>query len=142
MRQLWSLALKVWANQPCRWLPTISFAAFLGIAAGKTVLGLSGSVSVVDGSSMEPTYKPNARVLTAAITTPILRGDIVTLDDGRNQYAFKRVVGLPGETVALWRGYVFINKLMLYESYLPKYTFTFPDEAAHTFVFVLGPDQY
>lgn len=142
MRQLWLLGVGLWRKKPCRWLGTISFAAFLGIAAGKTVLGISGSVSVVDGDSMEPTYHSEARVLTTSISTPPLRGDIVTLDDGRKQYALKRVIGLPGETITIWRGYVFINKCMLREPYLAKHTYTFPDDAVGTFVFVLGPEQY
>ena len=139
---MWLFGVGLWRNKPCRWLTTVCFAAFLGIAAGKTVLGISGSVSVVDGHSMEPTYHSEARVLTTAISTPLLRGDIVTLDDGREHYALKRIVGLPGETVTIWRGYVFINKCMLYEPYLPKHTYTFPDDTIGTFVFVLGPDQY
>ncbi len=142
MEQVHRLAQRCWGHRPCRWLLTVSFAALLGIAAGKTVLGISGSVSVVDGLSMEPTYGPGARVLTMPVSSTLLRGDIVLLDDGEQEYALKRIVGLPNETVCLWRGYVFINRRMLREPYLPKYTYTFPDEHSGKIVFVLGPDQY
>jgi len=64
------------------------------------------------------------------------------LDDNEGEFALKRIVGLPGETVVLWRGYVFINGRMLVEPYLPKYTFTFPDEKAHRNTFKLGENEY
>jgi signal peptidase I len=142
MRLLSRLSAIFWRIKPFRWVFMLTFAAFLGIAAGKTVLAFSGSVAVVDGLSMEPTYEPSARVYTTSISSPIRRADIVLLDDGKREYALKRVVGLPGETVIIWRGYVFINRRMLKETYLPKYTYTFPDETAGNFVFVLGPEEY
>lgn len=125
---MYHLATSIWSKKPLRWLITVVFAAALGIAGGKTVIGLSGSVSVVDGTSMVPTYQPGARVFTAPINGEPARGDIVLVNDGKSEYALKRIIGLPGETVQLWRGYVFINCRMLREPYLPKYTYTFPDE--------------
>jgi signal peptidase I len=145
MRQLRSWNQTLWQNKPWRWSVTLLFAALIGIAAGHTVKGsLSGSVSVVDGVSMAPTYQPGARVYTAPISSPLERGDIVLVDDGNQdrEYALKRVVGLPGETVQLWRGYVFINGRMLREPYLPKHTYTFPDERNEHFTAKVGPGQY
>jgi signal peptidase I len=142
MPLLYGFAQKFWRHEPCRWCFTVVFAAFLGIASGKIVLGFSGSVSVVDGVSMEPTYAPGARVYTGPIALPLGRGDIVLLDDGNKEYALKRIVGLPGETIHIWRGYVFINRRLLREPYLPRFTFTFPDDHSNRFVFVLGPDEY
>ncbi len=136
------LARRFWCNKLCRWGLTVALAAFVGIAAGKTVLGISGSVSVVDGLSMQPTYGPGARVLTIPVSSKLKRGEIVQLQDGDRETALKRVIGLPNETVSLWRGYVFINRRLLREPYLPKYTYTFPDERSGRFVFVLGPDEY
>lgn len=121
---------------------TVVLAALVGIAAGHVVIDSLGSVSVVDGASMEPTYEPGARVYTAPIGSPLKRGDIVLVDDGKKDYALKRIVGMPGETVRLWRGYVFINHKMLIEPYLPKYTYTFPDERNDHTTFALQPDQY
>jgi signal peptidase I len=142
MRQIYRLSLKVWRKEPCRWLITVVIAAFIGIAAGHTVLGSFGSVSVVDGQSMAPTYQSGARVYTTPISTPLARGDIVLIDDGKKEYALKRVIGLPGETIALWRGYVFVNCRMLAEPYLPKYTFTFPDERRETRIFRLENEEF
>jgi len=142
MRQIYRLSLKVWKKEPCRWLITVVVAAFIGIAAGHTVLGSFGSVSVVDGRSMAPTYESGARVYTTPISTRLSRGDIVLVDDGQKEYALKRIIGLPGETIALWRGYVFVNCHMLAEPYLPKYTFTFPDERKETHIFRLENEEY
>ncbi len=93
---------------------------------------------------MEPTYNPGARVYTAPISSPLQRGDIVLVDDGNrdNEYVLKRVIGLPGETVQLCRGYVFVNGRMLREPYLPKFTYTFPDERVEHFSVKLGSDKY
>src|SRR5262249_26250751 len=60
--------------------------------------------------------------------------------DGGSTYAIKRIVGLPGETVHIWRGYVYINGRILIEPYVPKRTYTFPRKRLA--VFKLGEDQY
>jgi signal peptidase I len=143
MRQIYRLSQRLWGQKSCRWLIAMPLAALLGVAAGHKVIGsFCGSVSVVDGRSMAPTYQPGARVYTGPISSPLQRGDIVLVDDGKGEYALKRVVGLPGEALHLWRGYVFINRKMLREPYLPKHTYTFPDEQTETFSFDLGQDQY
>lgn len=143
MRQIYRLSRHIWQKQPFRWVITILFGALFGIAAGHTVIAsISGSVSVVDGMSMAPTYIPGERVYSAPISTPLRRGDIVLINDGSNDYALKRVVGMPGEKVHLWRGYIFINRKMLREPYLPKHTYTCPSQQNEISVFELGPDQY
>jgi signal peptidase I len=107
------------------------------MAIGRNYLG---SVSVVTGSSMTPTFQEGTRVYTAPISGPLDRGDVVVMDDGSNSYAIKRVVGMPGETVYLWRGYVFINRTILLEPYVPKKVYTLPRQRLA--VFELGPEQY
>ena len=89
---------------------------------------------------MSPTFEPGMWVRSTAITSDLDRGDVVVLDDGSSEYALKRVIGLPGETVHVWRGYVFINKRILLEPYLPKQVYTFPRQRQS--VFILGEDQY
>ena len=105
--------------------------------------GFIGSVYVVDGTSMTPTYAVGTHLYGAPISTLLERGDVVILDDGQADYAVKRIVGLPGETVQLWRGQVFINREMLVEPYLPKHVYTYPAEPLRRgATFVLGEDQY
>jgi signal peptidase I len=40
----------------------------------------------------------------------------------------KRVIGLPGETLQIWRGHVYINRHLLNEPYLLKRMYTCPVE--------------
>jgi len=129
---------KLWAKRG-KYLPCILavFAAIGGMAIGRNFLG---SVSVVTGSSMAPTLQEGTRVYTTPISGPVTRGDVVVMDDGSNSYAIKRVVGMPGETVYLWRGYVFIDRTILLEPYVPKKVYTLPRQRLA--VFELGPEQY
>jgi signal peptidase I len=147
MIQLSRLVQRVWGSQPCRTLIAGSFAVMLGVGAGRAFIG---SMYVVEGKSMEPTYPDGTHLYGMPISTPIDRGDVVVLDDGHADYAVKRVIGLPGETVQLWRGSVFIDRQLLVEPYLPKYTYTCPMERVRrgaTFVlrageyFVLGDNR-
>lgn len=84
----------------------------------------------ISGPSMETTlFQPN-RVLVNKLSYrfgDIDRGDVVVFDrvtsNGRSVQhddLIKRVVGLPGETVAIRSCNVFIDDKMLEESYLPK----------------------
>jgi signal peptidase I len=132
----------LWQKRTFRWLFAACVAALVGIGAGRLVKNVSGSISVVDGQSMAPTYPPGTRVYTAPIATTLQRGDVVLVDDGHSDYALKRIVGMPRETVILWRGYVFINRRLLREPYLPKHTFTFPSPLNEICVFELGEEQY
>jgi signal peptidase I len=143
MRQIYRVSQNLWQKDPFRWLIAIICAAIIGIVAGHTVIAsVSGSVSVVDGSSMCPTFPPGSRVYTAPISSPLKRGDVVLVNDGNKEYALKRIVALPGETVHIWRGYVFINRRMLNEPYLAKHTYTFPDALTEVSTYKLIQDQY
>jgi signal peptidase I len=142
MKQIYRVSQHVWQLNPFRWFVAISLAAITGIVAGHTVIAVSGSVSVVDGSSMAPTFPPGSRVYTAPIATPLKRGDIVLVDDGNKEYALKRIIAMPGETLQMWRGYVFINRKMLREPYLTRHTYTFADPLSELAKFKLAPNEY
>jgi signal peptidase I len=140
MRQVGRLIQQVWKNLTCRWLAAAALAAVLGVGAGRVFIG---SVYMVEGASMAPTYSPGTHLYGAPISTPLERGDVVLLDDGQEDYALKRVIGLPGETVQLWRGCVLVNRQLLIEPYLPQHTYTFPTERARRgATFVLGEGEY
>lgn len=143
MRQIYRVGHRIWQQDPLRWLLAIAFAAMVGIVTGhKVIASVSGSVCVVDGTSMMPTFAPGSRVYTAPISTPLQRGDVVLVDDRNKEYALKRIVGLPGETVQMWRGYVFINRKMLREPYLAKHTYTYPDALREISIFKLRDGEY
>ncbi len=79
----------------------------------------------VNGSSMEPTYTDGEYVLTNVISMrfhAINRGDVIVFEAPPNERKdfIKRVIGLPGETVMLQEGSVYVNGKRLNESaYLP-----------------------
>jgi signal peptidase I len=125
MTQFLRVIQKLWRNRACRVPIAAAFAVVVGVGAGRALVG---SVYVVEGTSMEPAYPPGTHLYGAPISTPLERGDVVLLDDGKANYAVKRIVGLPGETVQLWRGQVLINRELLVEPYLPKHTYTYPVE--------------
>jgi signal peptidase I len=143
MRQIYRFGYQLWQKGPFRWLAAIIFAAIVGIITGHTVIAsVSGSVCVVDGSSMAPTFTPGSRVYTAPISSELQRGDIVLVNDGNKDYALKRIVAMPGETLQMWRGYVFINRKMLREPYLARHTYTFPDAFTEIATFKLMEGEY
>jgi signal peptidase I len=139
-QQIKRLIQRLWKQRACRILLAAALAVGIGVEAGHALIG---SVYVVEGASMEPSYPPGTHLYGAPISTPLDRGDVVLLDDGKKEYAVKRIVGLPGESVQLWRGQVFINRKMLVEPYLAKHVYTYPEEPERRGAsFVLGDNQY
>jgi signal peptidase I len=75
----------------------------------------------VSGDSMYPTFKNGEYILTNLIavkTNGIQRGDVIVFiapPDHEKDF-IKRVIGLPGETIELKGGYVYINGKRLDES--------------------------
>jgi len=112
-------------------------ALILGVTLGRHLLG---SFCIVTGTSMSPTLQEGSLIHAEKISEPIQRGDIVVMDDGGKNYAIKRIVGMPGETVYIWRGYVYINGRILLEPYVPRQTYTFPRQRLA--VFELGENQF
>jgi signal peptidase I len=140
MGQLYRLIGKLWGNPPSRVSIAAALAVVLGVSAGRAFVG---SVYVVDGTSMDPTYPAGTYLYGTPISTKLERGDVVLVDDGKEDCVVKRIIGLPGETVQLWRGRVFINRQMLVEPYLPKHTFTYPmEQARRGATFILGEKDY
>ncbi len=103
----------------------IIFALILVTAVIEFVRHSIGTCSVVEGNSMYPTFRPNDVVQAKTSYASSERGDVVIITDDRGDRAIKRIIGLPGETVTLYRGSVYINSQRLSEPYLPKFTYTF-----------------
>lgn len=71
----------------------------------------------VDGDSMKNTLK-NGDILLLYKLSSIDRNDIIVLDEEKdNEKIIKRVIGLPGETVAIKKGKIYINDKVIDDEY-------------------------
>jgi signal peptidase I len=101
------------------------------------------TIFIIDGMSMEPNYHSGELVIANRwqylFGTPD-RYDAVILKfpgDPEHKKYIKRVIGLPGETVEIKNGLVYINGNKLSEPYLPNGTLTLPDLSRN-----LGSEDY
>ncbi len=87
-----------------------------------------GGIRKVDGYSMYPYFDNKDLVLLYKLAynkKPPHRGDIIVFQFDENNYFVKRVIGLPGETIAIHNGHVYINDKLLDESqYLAPSVYT------------------
>ena len=102
----------------------------------------------VDGGSMLPTYKENGVNFVnrlAYLFHEPRRGDVVAigLQAGAHVMYMKRIVGLPGESVAFHNGRLFINGQPLYEPYvkLPCYWEHAPEQVGSDQYYVVGDNR-
>lgn len=74
------------------------------------------NIKIVSGASMEPSFYSGDIILTTK-TAPreeLLRERVVIAairdeDTGKSFYAIKRIKGVPGDTVLIWKGSLYIN---------------------------------
>lgn len=86
----------------------------------------------IDGESMMPNYLNAEYLLTEKVTYYLhkpQRGDVVVLKPPQaasegNEF-IKRIIGLPGETIKLSSGHVYINGKLLDESYIASDVMTY-----------------
>ena len=71
----------------------------------------------VDGDSMKNTLK-NGDILLLYKLSSINRFDIIVLDEEKdNEKIIKRVIGMPGESVAIKKGKIYINDKVIDDEY-------------------------
>ena len=105
------------------WVKTIVVALLLALFINKVLI----VNATVPTGSMENTIMPDDRIVANRLSYVMgdpERGDIVVFrypDDptGKTLYV-KRVIGLPGDTVSVFEGIVFINGVMLTEPYVKE----------------------
>ena len=83
----------------------------------------------IKGDSMQPNYPNGEFLLTDKVTyrfNPPQRGDVIVFKAPVNEEDdyIKRIIGLPGETVSIKNGHVYINGKMLEENYLASTLYT------------------
>ena len=102
----------------------------------------------VEGVAMLPSFNDGDRVLMDKNFGELKRGEIIAFlyPKDRSKWYFKRIIGLPGETVEIEEGKVFINGQMLDEPYVDaghnQYKANFPPKKVPEYqYFVMGDNR-
>lgn len=96
--------------------------------------------------SMENTIMTGDRVVGIRFIKDYKRGDIAVFKDpdGSGEYLIKRIIGLPGDTITITNGEVYVNNTKLDEPYIKEemakeesFAITLPEEG----YFVMGDNR-
>ena len=134
--------------RPHSWLREFAEALLPALLIVLVINAFVAQATRVDGLSMIPNLQDRERLIIEKISYrlhPPERGDIVVLDPPSHTGIplIKRVVGLPGEVIAIQQGHVLIDGEILSESYLPEPTRgTYaPHLIPEAHVFVMGDNR-
>ncbi len=102
----------------------------------------------VEGPSMEPTFQTGQRVLVvkvAYVFRPPVRGDVIVFQPpvAMEDDFIKRIIGLPGDTVEVKMGAVYVNGVKLSEPYIkesPRSTYAKTKVPENSY-FVMGDNR-
>jgi len=121
------------------WLIIFCFVSY-GMLSRYVVMAV-----IVQGRSMLPTLQHGERYLLNRLTylyrAPHRYELVVIRDPGHDDYAVKRIVAVPGDTIRFKDGEVFVNGTKLEQSFLPPGTKTFCVETNDSLIPV-GKDRY
>lgn len=76
------------------------------------------SPSYIDGASMEPNYFDGDDIVFWHLNNKYERYDVVILKAPSGDYWIKRIIGLPGDTITIEEGIVFVNGLIIDQEFL------------------------
>ena len=116
-------------NEWFEWMKAIIIAIIVALFIRSFIF----ATSIVEGESMDPTLEVGERVIFNKIIYFIdnpERGDIVIIQRPNKNYV-KRIIGLPGETIEVKSGELFINN--------EKFSQTFLSEEAERQTGTFGP---
>ena len=127
----------------------------LGLVLVLTVLGALNYLVItrffvqsvqVQGMSMSPTLSDSGHYWLNRFSYLIgqpRQNDIVALKDPRdNTLEVKRIIGMPGQSVFIKDGHVYVDGTLLKESYLPPKTPTYAYEKSPNEFICIGNDEY
>ena len=132
-------------NEVREWMDSAIIAAIIAFV----IVTYVARSFIIPSSSMVPTLKPGDVILVEKVSYrffPIKRGDIVVFHPpipNETRFFVKRVIGLPGDTVEVHDGYVYINGYKLDEPYIaskPQYEYG-PVEVPDGMYFLLGDNR-
>jgi signal peptidase I len=127
-------------------------AIITALAIVVTIKLLFFDILSISGISMQPTLHDKEKIFVDIIGYKIgkpKRYDIIVFTPSieKNSYFIKRIIGMPGDTVKISNGKVYINDEKLDEEYLPPNTYTdalsdpFIIDVPYDSVFVLGDNR-
>lgn len=130
--------------------PLIDFIKFIGqlillIIIVWAFLTFVAQRTIVDGSSMEPTYHDTQNLIVNKLVYRFNepeRFDVIVFEPYENEHVYyiKRVIGLPGETINIdANGTIYINGQILEENYGKE---TILDAGRATNEITLGENEY
>lgn len=104
-------------------------AVVIALVLTVAIRGLIVDIFRIPSPSMVPTIEVGDRVVVTRFSYWFdgpKRGDVVVFKYPNNEKVdyIKRVIGLPGETVAFWDNNLYINDTWVAEDYLPEGTIT------------------
>ncbi len=126
----------------------IASSTIIAILLSLLIITFVGETARVQGISMQPNIYSNERVVVEKISYrehPPRRGDVVVLQSpiDPNVRLIKRIIGLPGEEIAIHDSTVFINGKPLSEPYLTHATtgYLAPQRIPALRYFIMGDNR-
>ncbi len=133
---------------PIKWLREVLETILPAILIAILINLFLAQPTRVHGQSMEPNLHTEQRLIVEKISYRLhgpRRGDVVVFDmpEQGEELLIKRVIGLPGETVEIRDGQVFVDDTVLDEPYLTQETRGHfgPVSVPPLHVFVLGDNR-
>ncbi len=116
------------------------------IAIAVVIYIFLSSPHVVVGESMMPNFVNGEYLINnklAVSFSNLQRGDVINFQFDPTEEFIKRIIGLPGNTIELKNGFVYVNGKKLIESaYIPPHVYTFGGQFLANNVKITVPQGY
>ncbi|WML41461.1 signal peptidase I [Neobacillus sp. OS1-2] len=99
-------------------------------------------ITIIDGNSMNPTYDNRDVVLTSNLFYKVERNDVVIVKNQSGFNIIKRIIALPGETVGIKGGVVYVNGKPVKEPFTTGKSNDMPETKVEKgFYFIMGDNR-
>lgn len=132
-----------WLRETVNWVCIITVAVLLNLVLREHVF----AITKIEGSSMLPTLEDHQRVYLNRLAYTVgdpERGDIVVFPAPHDSKDYiKRVIGLPGDSVEIKEGRLYVNGEHQPETYIDTVPEDFPSvTVAPGHLFVMGDNRH